>query len=223
MSIGRKILSFFYPERCPYCNKLIEAEDIACKECMQKLIEKQRPITRGAMGCRCVSSFVYDGHVRRMLLRIKYHERIQHIRQVAHIMAKDIRWCYGDNNFDLITAVPMHPKDKRERGYNQCDMLAKELSKLLDIPYAVTLEKVKKTRKQHHLTYSERKNNLRGAFKAIDKDSIKGKRILLIDDIVTSGYTLGNCAKALTKAKCSVICCATVADAEVRIDKSSVI
>lgn len=223
MGLARKILSFFYPERCPFCNKLIEAEDIACKDCMVLLMQKQRPVIRGAMGYRCVSSFIYDGHVRRMLIRVKFHERVQHIRQIARILAKDICEYYADEDFDLITSVPMHRKDLRERGYDQCAMLAKEISKLLDIPYEITLVKVKHTKKQHNLKYNERKKNLSGAFKLKDKDSLKGKRILLIDDIVTSGYTLGTCGKTLSNAKPGLICCATIANANTPTDKDAVI
>ena len=223
MSVIQKIISFFYPERCPYCDKLIEADEIACGKCMKELIEKRRPVIRGAMGYRCVASFVYDGHVRRMLIRIKYYERVQHIRQVARILADDIAEYYGGNSFDIITAVPMHPKDYRERGFNQCEMLAKELSKLLGIRYEKTLIKVKHTKKQHRLTYNERRKNLSGAFKLIDKEALTGKRILLIDDIITSGCTLGNCAKTLSRAKPGIICCAAIANADVTVDKSSVI
>ena len=223
MSAIRKIISFFYTERCPFCGAPIEAEEIACDKCLRMLAEKQHPIIRGAKGYRCISSFVYDGKVRRMLIRVKFHERTQHIPQIAAILAKDIRACYSEEHFDLITTVPMHQKDLRIRGYDQCEKLSKELSKLLDIPYLPTLKKIKRTKKQHKLTYRERSKNLSGAFALIDKDVVKDKRILIIDDIVTSGYTLGNCCKVLSKAKPALICCATVANANTQVDDSAVI
>ena len=223
MSVKLKLTSFFFPERCPFCMELIDAEDIACKSCIKLLQEKQHPITRGAMGYRCVSSFFYDGKVRRMLIRVKFYERTQHIRQVAEILYKDIAACYSEIDFDLITYVPMHEKDKKQRGYNQCEMLAQELSKLSGIPVVPTLVKTKRTKKQHHLKYTERKTNLRGAFSLIDKEALKDKCILLVDDIVTSGYTLGACAKELNKAHPSMICCATIANAQSVTDENAVI
>ena len=223
MSIKLKLISFFYPERCPYCSTRIEAEAIACPTCMERIIEKQRPIQRGAYGYRCVSSFFYDGAVRRMLIRVKFRERTQHIRQAAAILHQDIAACYRDIPFDLITYVPMHVKDKKQRGYNQCELLAKELGKLSGLPVIPTLEKTKRTKKQHHLSYAERRTNLRGAFRLIDKDALRDKSILIVDDIITSGCTLGVCAKELNKAHPRMICCATIATAGSRMDTSAVI
>lgn len=223
MGFMRKLTAFFYPERCPYCNKIVDAEDIACDDCLERIKTKQRPILRGTMGYRCVSSFLYDGSVRKMLIRIKFHERTQHIRQVTTILARDIRAVYGECHFDMITYVPMYPKDQRKRGYNQSELLCKVLSEELDIPVADVLKKVKHTKKQHTLTYSKRKKNLSGAFNLIDRSLVKNKSILLVDDIVTSGVTLGTCCKKLNEAKPALICCAAIADVGERYDTSAVI
>ncbi len=213
MNIFYKIYCLVYPERCPYCGEIIKSEHIACDSCTEKLDELQKPIYRGAYGYRCVSSFVYGGLVRRMILRIKYYERIQYLPQIAVILAKDIRAAYGDIQFDYLSAVPMHKKDLKTRGYNQAKLLAIELSKQLGIPYADTLQKVKHTKKQQRLKYQQRKKNLVGAFALIDKEAVKGKRILMIDDIITTGITLGTCCKVLNRAKPELICCATIANA----------
>lgn len=211
MNIFYRIYCVIYPERCPYCGDLIKSQRIACERCLEKLDELQKPIIRGTLGYRCVSSFVYDNLVKRMILRVKYYDRIQYLNQVAAVMAKDIRAVYGDYHFDIITSVPAHKKDLKERGYNQAEILAKCLSKQLSIPYADTLIKVKRTKKQQRLKYEERKKNLIGAFKIIDKDAVKGKRILMIDDIITTGATLGICCKTLSRAKPTLLCCATIA------------
>ena len=223
MSIKRKLIGFFYPQRCPFCNTIVRAEDIACDSCMQRIRQVQRPILRGAAGVRCVSSFLYDGKVRRLLIRVKFHNRTQHICQVAAILKKDIDACYAKVPFDLITYVPMHIKDQKHRGYNQSELLAKELGKLMNLPVADTLVKVKRTKKQHSLTYSERRTNLRGAFQTAAGAVLKDKTVLLVDDIITSGSTLGYCAKELSKARPAMICCATIANADALADKSAVI
>ena len=213
----------FFPERCPYCRKLIEAEEIACKTCLPIVTKKHHPIKGGAGGFRCVSSFFYDGKIRRIILRIKYRSNTQFIAQLAVFLAEDIRSIYGENCFDIITAVPMHPVDLAMREYNQSVLLAKKLGEMLSIPYLETLEKVKRTRKQHKLTYTERKTNLSGAFKLLNPEDILGKRILLIDDIVTSGFTLGKCAAAINRGKPALICCATLATAKEKVPKEAVI
>lgn len=223
MEFVRKLTALFYPERCPYCSALIEATQIACEKCYDEIRRKHIPIPSGARGFRCISTFAYDGRVRRMILRLKFHDRTQYIPQIAELLTKDIENAYKGEGFDFITAVPMHRIDLKKRGYNQSALLAKELGKRLDLPYRETIDKIKRTKKQHHLKYKERKTNLNGAFKVIDKDAVKGKRILIIDDIITSGYTLGNCCRVLSRAKPELICCATIASAQNKYPESTVI
>ena len=212
-----------YRERCPYCRDLIKTGRIACDDCMKKIGTLQKPIIRGAYGYRCISSFLYGGTVRRMILRIKYHDRIQYIPQVAVILEKDIRKVYGEYRFDVISSVPMHEIDLKERRYNQSELLARELSKRLDIPYAELLIKVKHTKKQQSCSYKERKTNLRGAFKITDKTLVNGRNILMIDDIITTGETLGACCKTLNRSKPGIICCATIANASRRLSDDALI
>lgn len=223
MEFVRKLTALFYPERCPYCSSLINATRIACEKCYDEIRRKHSPIPSGAKGFRCISTFVYDGRVRRMILRMKYHDRTQYIPQIAELLTADVENAYNGEEFDFITAVPMYRKDLRNRGYNQSALLAKELGKRLELPYLETIEKIKRTKKQHHLKYKERKTNLNGAFKLIDKDAVKGKRILIIDDIITSGFTLGKCCNVLSRAKPQLICCATIASAQNKYPESTAI
>ena len=120
---------------------------------MKKLDKLQHPILSGASGFRVVSSFTYGGRVRRMILKIKYYERVQFLSQVAQIMAKDIREVYDGIRFDCITYVPMHKKDQRKREFNQSQLLAEHLAELLEIPCETLLIKNKLTKKQHTLKY----------------------------------------------------------------------
>lgn len=223
MEFFRKLSAFFFPERCPYCGKVIDACDIACEKCRDELSRKHVPIKGGARGYRYISSFAYGGKVRRLILRIKYRDRTQFIPQIAVILAEDIKSAYAEDTFDLITAVPMYKRDYNARQYNQSELLAKALGKELDLPYRETLKKIKKTKKQHHLSFAERKTNLNGAFELIDKDSLKDQRILIIDDIITSGNTLGKCCRVLSHAKPKLICCATIATARNKYPDDTVI
>ena len=125
-------------------------------------------------------------------------------------MYEQIQKSYPDYVFDYITYVPMHRKDKRSRGFNQSQLLAKELSKLMNIGCFQTLIKVRQTDPQHILEGKKRLTNLKGAFKIVDKSLIKGRKILIIDDVVTTGSTLSECSKTLDKGKPAQICCATL-------------
>lgn len=218
-----KLFCLIYPEKCPYCGDIIKSEAIACDKCMAKIDALQKPLFRGAGGYRCISSFLYAGSVRRMILGVKYLGKIQYLAQVAEIMAKDIRATYGGYEFDIITYVPMYKPDRKLRRFNQAKLLAQQIAKRLDIPCVETLIKIKQTKKQQRLNYVQRKTNLIGAFKVMDKESIKGKRILIIDDIVTTGITLGTCCKTLSRAKPQLLCCATIANAQHNLPDAAII
>ena len=101
----RKVTALIFPERCPYCSDLIEPCEIACEHCYSEIRRKHVPLKSGARGFRCISAFVYGGKVRRMILRLKYFDRIQYVPQVAELMADDIKSAYGENAFDLISFV----------------------------------------------------------------------------------------------------------------------
>ena len=111
---------------------------------------------------------------------------------------------------DIITAVPMYYKNMRERGYNQSELLAKECAEIFNIPYAELVEKHKKNKAQHTLKGKERESNVQGVYRVIDSQAVADKNILIIDDIITTGNTLGECCKVLKKAGCKNICCAAL-------------
>lgn len=113
---------------------------------------------------------------------------------------------------DFIIPVPLHPTKLKERGYNQSKLLAEELSKRIDIPVLCdNLIRVKETKTQTKLSYIERQENLEGAFDVLNEDEIKGKVILLIDDVLTTGSTTDHCAKTLLKHKAKEVYVLTLA------------
>lgn len=212
----RYIIAFVYPEYCPYCSEVIEPWQISCPHCKKNVLNQSVTIRRGVLGSRCVSPFAYEGRVRKAIVNFKFHDMIQYERPLAEMMAKTIREEYDLSEIDLITYVPMYYRDEFKREYNQSRLLAEELSSIFSIPCAALLKKIKRTKKQHLLKFSERKKNLSGAFAVIDKERIKGKGILLIDDVITSGNTLSHCVKKLYSAKPRQVFCATLASAAER-------
>ena len=115
-----------------------------------------------------------------------------------------------ETDFDIVTAVPFTKKDKLDREYNHAALMAKRVSKRLSVPFnQKVLKKIRQTKRQHNLSGLERRTNLRGAFAA--DENVKGKHILLIDDVVTTGATLCECADTLYRAGAKKVTCATFA------------
>ncbi len=203
------VSDIFFTARCPYCTTVIKRTEYACKEC-KKSFPNSITIRYAVGGYRCCSPFPYSGKFKKAVQRFKFNNCGSFSKPLSYAMFKSIETILKDENFDLITSVPMHKNTKRERGYNQADLLAKRFSEFSGIPYAETLEKFKENKTQHSIKAKERAKNVRGVYRIIDKSLVKGKKILIIDDIITTGNTLGECARILTKAGCGKICCATV-------------
>lgn len=158
--------------------------------------------------CREKESFVEQGRslwlhrepVPRALYRFKYHNR----RSYGALFAREMAARYGSwiasHNIDVILPVPLHPSRRRSRGFNQAEILAGELSELMDIPFRTdVLYRIKKTSPQKVLGPGERRSNLKGAF-AVSAEWKACRNVLLIDDIYTTGSTIERCAMMLKKA-----------------------
>lgn len=204
-----KTLCIFLPERCPYCDKIIDYDKLCCDEC-KNIFGTVTYKTYAKGGFPCVSATTYTDKFADAVKRFKFHNRRQYAFSLARKMAEAIAKEYQDVNFDYIAYVPMHRIKQQERGYNQSRLLAKELSFILGIPIVHALIKVRNNEPQHSTkSAAKRAENVKGAFKAVSKEIIKDKSILLIDDIITTGNTLGECARMLMKHESRNICCAT--------------
>ena len=147
---------------------------------------------------RAYSVFHYEGAVQQAILSMKFNNLASYAMVFAKylvFMAKKV-----DLGYDLVTFAPMSKQSKRKRRYNQAELLAKHYCELLDQEDKLVeaIVKIKETQAQEQLSSNERKTNLIGAYK-INAD-VKGKRILVIDDVKTTGSTLNECAKVLKEA-----------------------
>lgn len=192
----RKLLSVFFPERCPYCRDVVRPCEIYCNECEGKIPDTTYK-KKIAGVYEAMAVVPYEGIFKKAVLRLKFQKREQYAYQLAKLMAKKLTEQFGTLSFEVITYVPLHPYDLKERGFNQCELLAKHLSEFTKIPCEALLKKTRKNKPQHDLPADKRKKNVEGVFSPVDKTLIKSRRILMIDDIVTTGYTLGECAKIL--------------------------
>ncbi len=127
-------------------------------------------------------------------------------------MAKTLKDNFDDINFDWVTYIPMYKSKERKRGFNQSRLLAKELSKLCDIPFAdKLLIKLYNTDNQHDCSGLERTGNLIGVFDVDEAFDLTDKTVLLIDDVKTSGATLNECGKMLYLNDVKSVICLTAA------------
>ena len=213
MNILKRILTFFYPPRCILCGRVGRVnEDSLCPSCAKKPAEHfcrffALHAGRHDYTLECRAPMRYREPFRTTLWRFKFRDETSLAAPLAKRMVAAVD---ASRLYDCIVPVPISRERLRERGYNQSALLAKALAEQTGIPYRELLEKTRHNRTQHRLSAKERAENVRGAYKA---EAAQGQRILLVDDIVTTGATARECAKTLYRAGAedvACVCCALV-------------
>lgn len=229
------ISSIFYPNRCIFCGELMPPLENLCDGCSENL-----PWIKGEIcpncgsakeDCTCgkrhgnyydgvASVFYYRDNVRECIHRFKFGGDKYAYRELSFLMSDCFRERYSDISFDYIVYVPMDRKRQKKRGYNQSELMARELSELLTIPFGKNLiEKIFPTDVQHECTELERRGNLLGAFDINPDYDVNGKTFLLVDDVKTSGATLNECGKMLYLRGADKVFCLTAAVVNSKIDE----
>lgn len=195
------ILDFIFPNFCPFCRHTIAAKEYICKDCIKK-VEYTKLMESVDPKVKVIAPFYYHDVVKHVVQDQKFNQKFDNFDKSAYFMVEALKKSKKDEFIDVIVPVPMYKKDMYERGYNQSEEIAGFVSKRTGIPLASDkLLKIKKTQKQHDLSKEERKKNLKGAFLVADEHFFKGKTVLLIDDVYTTGSTMNECKKVLMKAK----------------------
>lgn len=206
-NIINTILNFIYPERCIFCDEVIDInnKECICNHCyadIDFIYDDKEPN---------LSVFCYNEKTRYSILRLKYNNRKQYAKIFAKMMYHKMAQL-NISKYDYIIYVPMHNKKKKKRGYDQSELIAKELSKICCIELENNnLVRIKNTLPQSRVSFEERKHNVKDAFLVKNPEKIKDKNILLIDDIYTTGNTINYCAKELKRVGVNNICYFTLA------------
>ena len=207
------MLDLLFPPKCIFCRQLMQEKDkLICEKC-----EKELPYTKnggnmkGNFFTACVSPLYYEDSVRESLLRYKFQRMTVYAKPYGELIARCVEE-YIEGEVDIISWVPLSRKRLRRRGYDQVRLLAEAVSEELGIPCMPVLEKHRHTKQQSRTgSADKRRANIMGAYRVIDKEPIENKRILLIDDIVTTGSTFSECARTLGMNGADKVYCAAAA------------
>lgn len=211
----RNFLSLLYPARCINCGEIAQDKFPFCNECLRifKPERRERFIEVKDKKIKCISAFHYEGKIRESICDFKFRDRKSYSKFFAESISKVLLFDDKLEDFDYIAAVPLSKQRYKERGYNQAEQIAKDLGKILKVEYADVLKKIKNNKIQHTLNLEERKVNVKGAYANKNEIDIKNKKILICDDIITSGNTLSECVKILLELGAKEVVCITTADA----------
>ncbi len=212
-----KVFSIIYPNRCPFCDKVIKSSSNMCTTCKSDVVPLfiSRDIFLSGKKIPCISPFKYTGKVAESIKRFKFRGRKEYAECLTNFMLDTFNIYYKDKKFDYITAVPLHSSRKRERGYNQAEILSKKLGKGINITYKNLLKKDKINLQQHSLSYDQREENVKGVYSTKNKDIINGSKILICDDVITTGSTLRECCRVLYENGAEEVFCITIASTKV--------
>jgi|LSQX01.2.fsa_nt_gb ComF family protein len=219
--IKEGMLSLFFPKRCRFCNNVIDFRLYECKKCAESIdkITGEICLLCGFVKKECfclghkhyykaiAAPFYYEGAAGKAIRRLKHTKDEKAVELFAEEMARIFDENFSNLAYDFITSVPLSKKSYNSRGYNQAELLAKEFAKEVKLPYKETLIKSYETEAQHTLSKTERTGNLIGIFEPFIGDISKGKRIVLVDDVKTTGTTLNECAKTLLIAGAEEVIC----------------
>ncbi len=214
MKLLQLLLDLLYPPKCPFCGRILErGEEGMCALCRQELPWTEGP-DKEVAGCdACLSPLHYRDGVREGMHRYKFNGGAVHARLFGQLMAQCLH-DRGDGCADLITYVPLRPEKKRKRGYDQAELLARRVGELSGLPVQPTLEKIRTTGVQSQLhEEAERRANVSGAYRALPGAALAGRRVVLVDDVATTGATLSECAACLRAAGAEHVTALTLARA----------
>lgn len=220
-------VSLFFPRHCLACgDSLVKGEEVICTTCMLEMPQTEyhtectNPLqTRLSYRipikyAMAIFKFSKSGRVQRLLHELKYKNHPEIGIALGRVYAEKMIGANLGNAFDMIIPVPLHPSRKRKRGYNQSAKFAEGLSERLAIPFTDDLMiRRMKTETQTRKTKLNRWENMTGVFAVNEPQIIQGKKILLVDDVITTGSTLEACGHALLNECCSELSVACIAEA----------
>lgn len=205
--LAQVIVQAFFPMKCPFCRDVVPMKEMACAKCVEELPRSSNNDKKAYVYLdEALSGYSYADKIPNCVSRLKYGHRYL-AELAADLMMDAIGKELKSREFDLVLAVPMHPAKLKKRGYNQAEILARALSERLGVEYGENvLAKIKNNGVQHFLSATERRKNVQGVYKVVTSEEVLERRILLIDDVLTTGSTFNECAYVLKIAGAKWVC-----------------
>lgn len=211
MRILHQILQLLYPPKCVLCRALLTSRETdLCTQCRAETPEASGTKRKFPYLAKWTALWYYEGSVRASILRYKFRGSRSYCQSYGRLLA--MKLLQEEIPFDLLTWVPVSPRRKWRRGYDQVELIARAAAKELGLALTPTLRKVRHNDPQSSMKdAAARRANVLGVYRVIDPEAVSGKRILILDDILTTGATLSECARTLLTAGAKEVNCATVA------------
>ena len=212
MNVIHWLLHLLFPPKCILCRKVLKEDELdLCRECRVDAPE----YPAGKRKLQFLDSFVavwyYEECVRKSLLRYKFYNERNLAVPYGRLLAMKIMEEHPEG-LDILTWIPISRLRKLRRGYDQCELLARAVGEELGMTPVPTLKKIRNNRRQSGIVgAAQRRANVLGVYRVLDAETVRDKRILLLDDIVTTGATAGEAARVLLTAGASEVHCAAVA------------
>ena len=196
-----RLLRLIYPPKCIFCQELLaESQTDLCHSCRENEPTFTKLKFKPTFVARWTGVWYYKDNVRNSILRYKFSNRRSYARFYAQMLAMRLQKENMDN-YDILTWVPVAPMRKFRRGYDQVELIARAIGKETGSVPVRTLKKIRNTPPQSGIpNASHRRANVLGAYRAVNISRFAGKRVLLLDDVLTTGATASECARVLLTA-----------------------
>lgn len=208
-----KVFELIFPSVCGFCGKLDKNSLCArCKNKLEKELKERIEMVQDRNFSYLVYLFNYNGIIREKIIAYKFNDMAHLSSTFAKFIIKNKKICGFLRKYDIIVPVPIHNKRKKERGYNQSELIARNIADFTQLELASdVLMKTKNNTAQSSLNKADRQNNVKNVYGIKNAEKIKNKRVVLIDDIYTTGSTVNECSKILKNAGASEIAVLVIA------------
>ncbi len=214
-SLRSKLLDMLFPPRCIFCNEIVPIGSCICKKCDDKIfllddIQTAKVENESFHGI-CVAPYLYEDKIQELIVNFKFYHKPQYGTFFGNKLAEAVCDKGMESMCEVVVSVPISKERLKERGYNQSELIAKKTAEYLGVPYINCMIKTKHNSEQHCLHLKDRKENVKGVYELEENKHITNKKVLLVDDIVTTGYTLAECASVLMEHGAKEVLCGAVA------------
>jgi ComF family protein len=208
------LLNLLFPPKCTLCAKVLEKQETdLCRACRVDSPECAGVHKNFSFLDSWAAVWYYEGYIRESLLRYKFRRARHYAPVYGRMLAMRLQQEYPEG-FDILTWVPISRLRRFTRGYDQVELLAEAVGQELGMQPMPTLKKVRNNRPQSGIVgQAKRRANVLGVYRTVCPQKVQGKRVLLLDDIITTGATAGECARVLLTAGAKEVHCGVIAAA----------